>query len=228
MSETPRPAGTSEIEQTPVDQDPLSLSALLSSRVCHDLINPVGAIGSGLEVLDDPEMEETMRDAALDLIRSGAQKALALLSYARIAYGAAGGHGAQISMDDAKEAMEAVYATVKPELDWQMAGGYAAKENVKALLILVNAAADCVPRGGTVLVSGDINAFEIVATGKRIFLQDDLVKALGGDGRDITPKFTPALIAGQLIVSGGGAVTASADEEKVVMSVQFSSAESAK
>lgn len=202
--------------------DALGLSALLSSRVCHDLINPVGAIGSGLDVLDDPDMDESMRSAALDLIRSGAVKALALLSYARLAYGAAGGFGAEISMDDARDALKGLYDTLKPELVWEMAGSMAPKENVKTILILANAAADCVPRGGIVTIAGDVNAFTITAVGKRIYLQDDLVKALRGEARDLTPKFTPALIAARMIIAGGGGVDVSADDEKAEIVVRFS------
>lgn len=225
ISETSAPANDGA-PQEPVDADEgpdaLGLSALLSSRVCHDLINPVGAIGSGLDVLDDPEMDESMRGAALDLIRSGATKALALLSYARLAYGAAGGFGAVISMDDARDALTGLYDTVKPELVWEMAGGMAPKENVKAILILANAAADCVPRGGVVTIAGNVDAFTITATGKRIYLQDDLVKSLNGEARDLTPKFTPTLIAAQMIVASGGAVDVAADDEKAVISVRFS------
>ncbi|MEM9015067.1 MAG: hypothetical protein AAGB02_08160, partial [Pseudomonadota bacterium] len=66
------------------DVDAIALSAFLSSKVCHDLINPVGAVSSGLEVLDDAEMDQTMQDAAMDLIRTGASKAIALLTYARL------------------------------------------------------------------------------------------------------------------------------------------------
>ncbi len=215
----PEPDSAGETETGP---DALGLSALLSSRVCHDLINPVGAIGSGLDVLDDPEMDESMRGAALDLIRSGATKALALLSYARLAYGAAGGFGAQISMDDAREALEGLYATLKPDLVWEMAGGMAPKEKVKAILILTNAAADCIPRGGAVTIAGDMDAFKITAAGKRIYLQEDLIKSLRGEARDLTPKFTPTLIAAQMIVEGGGAVDAFADDEKAVIDVRFS------
>ncbi|MEM8772397.1 MAG: histidine phosphotransferase family protein [Pseudomonadota bacterium] len=211
------PSESSADAGSPEESDALSLSSLISSRVCHDLINPVGAIGSGLDVLDDPDTEETMRDAALDLIRSGAQKALALLTFARLAYGAAGGFGAQISLDDAKAAMQAVYDTLKPELAWNLAGGLAAKEQVKTLLILAHAAADCVPRGGVVAIEGEIGDFTITATGKRIYLQDDLVKALQGDGRGLTPKFTPALIAAQLVKSAGGEISAEATDEKAVM-----------
>lgn len=203
--------------------DALALSALLSSRVCHDLINPVGALSSGLEVLDDPSMEGAMREAAMDLIRSGAQKAIALLSYARLAYGAAGGFGAQISLEDAQKALADLFAITKAELQWELGSGLAAKENVKVLMVLAYAAADCVPRGGVVSVKGDINNFTVSASGKKLLLNDSLVKALGGDSADITPKFTPALIAAQLIESTGGAIKVERTEEEVVFRAAFGS-----
>jgi len=207
----------------PADDDPdaLALSALLSSRVCHDLINPVGAVGSGLEVLEDPSMEGSMREAAMDLIQSGAKKAIALLSYARLAYGAAGGFGAQISLEDARKALEGVYETHKADLEWGLGADLAAKENVKVLLILAYAAADCVPRGGKVSLTGDINNFIITATGKKVLLNDSLVRALGGDASDIAPKFTPALIAARMIGGAGGVMSADLTDDVVTFRARF-------
>ena len=207
----------------PEDDDPdaVALSALLSSRVCHDLINPVGALSSGLEVLDDPSMEGAMREAAMDLIRSGAQKAIALLSYARLAYGAAGGFGAQISLEDAQKALADLFAITKAELDWDIGAGLAAKEKVKVLMVLAYAAADCVPRGGLVAIAGDIDDFTITATGKKLLLNDSLVRALEGDAQDITPKFTPALIASKLVETAGGAIKVERTDEKVVFRAVF-------
>ena len=81
--------------------DALELAALLCSRVCHDLISPVGAIVNGLEVLDDnPKPED--RDFALDLIRKSAKTASARLQFCRLAFGAAGSAGAQIDLGDAQ------------------------------------------------------------------------------------------------------------------------------
>ena len=210
-----------EEKQKIEDLGAVALSALISSRVCHDLINPVGAIRSGFDVLDDPEMEDGMRDAALDLIRSGATKALALLGYARLAYGAAGGFGAQISLEDAEQALRDLYETVKPELEWSIEGGLAAKENVKVLMILAYAAADCVPRGGEVSITGSIDDFTIRATGKRLILQDDLVRALGGDEADLAPKFTPALLASKIVTDAGGEMTAEASDEAITFKARF-------
>ncbi len=206
------------------DPDALALSALLSSRVCHDLINPVGAVGSGLEVLDDPSMEGSMREAAMDLIQSGAKKAIALLSYARLAYGAAGGFGAQISLEDARKVLEGVYETHKADLEWGLGADLAAKENVKVLLILAYAAADCVPRGGKVSLTGDINNFIITATGKKVLLNESLVRALGGDARDIAPKFTPALIAARMVTGVGGAMSADLTDDVVTFRASFACA----
>ena len=66
----------------------LEFAALLVSRVCHDLVSPVGAVVNGLEVLED-ETDAAMRADALRLVASSAEQAAARLQFARLAYGAA-------------------------------------------------------------------------------------------------------------------------------------------
>ncbi len=80
----------------------LELAALVSSRICHDVINPVAAISNGLEMLDE-EPDQAMRDAAMDLIRKSAAQASAKLQFARLAFGAAGSAGAEIDLRDAEK-----------------------------------------------------------------------------------------------------------------------------
>lgn len=201
--------------------DPVSLSALLASRLCHDLINPVGALGSGLEVLDDSGMDQTMKDAALDLIRSGGEKSIALLKYARLAYGSAGGHGAQIPLEEAELILRDLYRWSKAELAWRLAPALVDKEEAKAVLILAHAAADCVPRGGAVTVTGGAGDYTVEATGPRVMLQDDFIAALAGVTDDIKPKFAPAYVAGLMAREKGGEITASLDGEKVTMRAKF-------
>ena len=215
------PASSEQTPQEAEDLDSLALSALISSRVCHDLINPVGALSSGLEVLDDPAMEGAMHEAAMDLIRAGAKKAIALLSYARLAYGAAGGFGAQISLEDAHKALAGLFDITKADLEWGVGNGLAAKENVKVLMVLAYAAADCVPRGGLVSVQGDIENFTVTATGKKLLLNEDLVRVLGGDAKDLTPKNTPALIAMQLAQATGGTITVKRTEDEVIFTASL-------
>jgi len=206
------------------EPDSIALSALLSSRLCHDLINPLGALSSGLDVLDDPEMDGAMREAAFDLIRSGSKKAIALLTYARLAYGAAGGFGAQIALEDAQKALVDLYATTKADLVWNIGAGLAAKENVKVLMILAYAAADSVPRGGTATIDGSIDVFVITATGKKVILQEAFVRALSGDAAELTPKLTPAYIAAGIVASTGGSVSAALVDDVATFRASFGGA----
>ena len=85
-----------------ISLDSLDLAALLCSRVCHDVISPVGAIVNGLEVLED-DSDASMRDFALDLIQKSAKQASARLQFARLAFGAAGSAGASIDLGDAEQ-----------------------------------------------------------------------------------------------------------------------------
>lgn len=204
--------------------DPVTLSALLASRVCHDLINPVGALGSGLEVLGDQDMDPAMKEAALDLIKSGGQKSVALLKFARLAYGAAGGFGAEIPMDEAGAALREIYNWCKADLDWRVDAENAPKEAVKAIMILAHAAADCVPRGGKVAVTGGGGNYAITASGPRTLLQEDLVRAADGDAEELKPKFAPAYIAGIMARSAGGDINIALDGEQVEIDIRFSAA----
>ena len=201
--------------------DALSLSALMSSRLCHDLVNPVGALASGLDVLNDPDCDEGMREAAIDLVRGSAEKSIALLKFARLAYGAAGGFGAMLPLDEAKNVLSALVATTKAELDWRLAPGDASKEKVKALLIIGAAAAESIPRGGVVVIDGEGDKFTISASGQRAFLQDDLVRALALDAEDMKPKFAPYYMVAMLAQDAGGSIDARLDGETIVFTIDF-------
>lgn len=203
------------------DLDALSLSALMSSRLCHDLINPVGALSSGLEVLADPSMDEGMKEAAIDLIKTSAEKSVALLKYARLAYGASGGAGAELPFEEAQSVLAGMFAWSKASLDWRIAPGYAPKDEVKALLVLAWAAADCAPRGGTVVVEGGRGDYSIKASGGRIIVQDDLPRALRGDTADLKPKYAPHYLTGLAARAAGGGVEMSAGEGAVSFSARF-------
>ncbi|KQP53196.1 histidine phosphotransferase ChpT [Methylobacterium sp. Leaf106] len=152
---------------TPVDLDSLDLSALLCSRVCHDVISPVGAIVNGLEVLED-ESDTSMREFALELIGKSAKQASARLQFARIAFGAAGSAGASIDLADAEKVSRGMFGDEKTQLAWSAPQALYPKNKVKLLLNLVMIATTTIPRGGRidVVVSGDGEAPSIVITSK--------------------------------------------------------------
>jgi histidine phosphotransferase ChpT len=132
--------------------EPLDLAALLCSRVCHDVISPVGAIVNGLEVLEE-ETDQEMRDIALDLIRKSAKTASAKLQFCRLAFGAAGSAGASIDTGDAESVARNLFEDEKTKLEWNCTRVLMGKNKVKLVLNLCLIAAASIPRGGVIRVS---------------------------------------------------------------------------
>jgi histidine phosphotransferase ChpT len=148
--------------------DALDLAALLCSRVCHDLISPVGAIVNGLEVLAEEKDEET-KTFALDLIKKSANTASAKLQFCRIAFGAAGSAGAQIDLGDAEAIARGFLEDDKTKLTWKLPRLLLQKNRVKLLLNMLLIAGQTIPRGGVLTVepigSGDTMGFKVGAAG---------------------------------------------------------------
>ncbi len=131
--------------------DSLDLAALLCSRVCHDVISPVGAIVNGLEVLDEEKDPDT-RAFAMDLVKKSAAMASAKLQFCRLAFGAAGSAGASIDTGDAEAVTRGLLGDDKIKLEWNVPRVLMPKNKVKLILNLCLIAAGAVPRGGTIMV----------------------------------------------------------------------------
>src|SRR5262245_32975159 len=130
----------------PAVPDSLDLAALLCSRVCHDLISPVGAIVNGLEVLED-DNDESTKTFALDLIKKSARQASARLQFC-----AAGSAGAQIDLGDAESVARGFLEDDKTKLAWNLPRLLLPKNRVKLLLNLLLLGGQTIPRGGTMTV----------------------------------------------------------------------------
>ncbi|TCT07724.1 histidine phosphotransferase ChpT [Aquabacter spiritensis] len=133
------------------DISALDLAALLCSRVCHDVISPVGAIVNGLEVLEDEDAAD-MRDVALDLIAKSARQASARLQFTRLAFGAAGSAGATIDLGDAEAVVRGMMEDSRVAIDWTLPRELQPKNRVKLLLNLCLLAGTTIPRGGRIAV----------------------------------------------------------------------------
>ncbi len=173
------------------------LGALLCSRVCHDIISPVGAINNGLELLDEGGADED----AMNLIRASARNASARLQYARIAFGAAGSAGMQIDTGDAQAVALAHFANEKPELEWIGERALLPKNKVKLLLNLLLIANAAIPRGGKITVRlEDLQnepRFVLTATGKMVRVPAKFLELHGGnipeepiDAHAVQPYYT--------------------------------------
>ncbi|MEO6394860.1 MAG: histidine phosphotransferase family protein, partial [Devosia sp.] len=128
------------------------LAAMLCSRVCHDLINPVGAIGNGLEVLADPA-QGAMAEGAQELIANSAKHARAKLEFARLAYGASSTAGTDFDTRECERVARILFEIEKADLDWQVPLILLPKHKAKLLMNMLLIAAMAVPRGGMVKVS---------------------------------------------------------------------------
>jgi len=171
----------------PIALEGLDLAALLCSRVCHDLISPVGAIINGLEVMEDNSDEETSK-FAMDLIKKSAQTASAKLQFCRIAFGAAGSAGAQIDTGDAEKVTRSLMEDEKTKLGWNLPRILLAKNRVKLLLNMLLLAAQTIPRGGQLTVDaigeGEAIGFRVTATGLNARVQATVPPLLAGGSAD--------------------------------------------
>lgn len=167
----------------------LELAAMLCSRLCHDVISPVGAIVNGIEVLEDEDAAD-MRDVALDLIAKSARQASARLQFTRLAFGAAGSVGSQLDLGDAEQVVCGMIEDDRTRIDWQLPREFQPKNRVKMLLNLALLSAGTIPRGGVIrveaLTPGDLSSFALVATGTSARI----------------PQGVEALLAGELPESG--------------------------
>ena len=180
----------------------LDLAALLCSRVCHDVISPVGAIANGLELMDDPETDAELRATALDMVRSSAKTATAKLKFCRIAFGAAGSAGALIDLTEAGEVAKAFVGEEKVKLDWQAPRENKPKQEVKLLLNMLLIALAGIPRGGVVTVTAEGENLTVRAKGERAKINEAMAAALNGtadlttlDARLVQPYYARILAA---------------------------------
>ena len=182
--------------------DALELAALLCSRVCHDLISPVGAIVNGLEVLDDnPKPDD--REFALDLIRKSAKTASARLQFCRLAFGAAGSAGAQIDLGDAQAMARGHIEDGKTAIAWNLPRLLLPKNRVKLLLNMMVIAQQTIPRGGVLTVDsigeGESMGFRVAANGLNARLPQNIAELLSStqlaasDAHSVQPYYTRLL-----------------------------------
>ena len=201
----------------------LDLAALLCSRVCHDIISPVGAIANGLELMDDPEVDADMKATALDMVRSSAKTATAKLKFCRIAFCASGSAGAQIDMGEAGEIAKAFVGDEKTKLDWQAPRENRPKAEVKLVLNMLMLAMAGIPRGGLVTVAAEGRTFTVSAKGERAKVPQAMADVLTGstpadllDARMVQPYYA------RLLAQSAGLELAMAmgEEDQMVVSAR--------
>ena len=141
--------------------DAIELASLLCSRLCHDLLSPVGALNNGVELLAD-EQDAEMRERCMELLADSAKATANKLKFFRLAFGAAGGFGEAIDTHEARNAIVGLYGAEKRiELQWMVGDDRLPKAAVKLLLNLAMLAGDALVRGGTLLIGAEARASEV-------------------------------------------------------------------
>jgi histidine phosphotransferase ChpT len=183
-----------------------SIDALVSSRICHDLISPVGAIGNGVELLEG--VAATMPE--IGLIADSVDNAKAKLRFFRICFGQMS-DGAQMSASEAEAIATAMIQTQRLQMEWRMRSADFPRERVKLLFLLLLCVETALPIGGTIVVSEQDGVFVVRADGKRIQMQDAW-RVFEGE----TIAVTPAQVQFPLAQAFGGIQVEASDTSLTV------------
>lgn len=202
---------------------PTDFASLLCSRLCHDLLSPVGALNNGLELLAD-EHDPEMRTRCLELLAESAKASANKLKFFRLAFGAAGGFGDTVDTREAQAAIEGLFGdNHRVSIGWLVEDPMLPKQAIKVLLNLALIGGDALVRGGQLDIGAEVRGetVEIVvrAEGQRIILDQELRGALAGDSGDspVTPRAAAAYLVHQLVEQGGGQLQVSPPDATVLL-----------
>ncbi|HEY8603974.1 histidine phosphotransferase family protein [Tsuneonella suprasediminis] len=205
------------------DTDALDLASLLCSRLCHDMLSPVGALNNGLELLAD-ERDPEMRQRCMELLEQSARTTADKLKFFRLAFGAAGGFGEAVPVDEAKSVIESLVASAKRvEVHWALSADRLPKPAVKVLLNLAQIGLDALVRGGTLDIGAELRdgTSEIVvrAAGPKIAFDESIGEALEGnlDGSQITSRTAAAHMLALLAERAGGGLQYALHDDALVL-----------
>ena len=202
----------------------VDLASLLCSRLCHDLMSPVGALNNGIELLAD-EQDPEMRAQCLELLADSARASANKLKFFRLAFGAGGGFGEKIDANEAKVALQGIFgAERRIELGWMVADEKLSKGAMKLLLNLALIAGDALVRGGRLDVGAETTGagleIAIRGEGPRVMLdaglREMLTRGAPASG-DIEPRVAGAWLAKALAAEAGGTIQLSEPSPEVLI-----------
>ncbi|PCI49998.1 MAG: histidine phosphotransferase [Alphaproteobacteria bacterium] len=192
--------------------DDIAFSALLCSRLCHDLISPVGALANGLEILGD-ETDEMMRAEVVKLLVQSAEVTSAKLKFFRLSFGAAGGFGEKVPLSEAEDAIRGLYGAGNINLSWQSNVGAMDRGAMKLMMNMVLVAGESLIRGGKLLVEireqSPVMDVTVTIHGDKVIFQDVVRRTILGEisGDNIEAKSAPAFLAANIAQKLGSRIT---------------------
>lgn len=199
------------------------LASLLCSRLCHDMLSPIGALSNGLELLAE-EKDEEMRQRCFELLEQSAKISADKLKFFRLAFGAAGGVGDHIPVSEARVLVDALLGNNgRISANWQLASDSLPKPAVKTLLNFALIAIDSLVRGGTLDIAAELRdgSSEIVvrATGSKIAFDPQIGRALDGSlpEGELSSRTAPAAMLQEMAAGIGGQLQYALAEDTLVL-----------
>tara|TARA_R110001583_G_scaffold32107_6_gene109975 strand:+ start:37063 stop:37674 length:612 start_codon:yes stop_codon:yes gene_type:complete len=192
----------------------LILIELISSRICHDLVGPVGAVNAGAELMDEAGGTD---DEALALMRRSGQEAQRRLQLFRMAYGRAGNSVDASTLH--KTVTQAYEADGKVRLVWTDYRGIDAVTG-RVVLNMIMMAREALPFGGEISVQHDSEKkIRVVAQGKRAAIRSEIEKVLSGpvDPQELDPRNIQGFFARNLAEKMGRTLAVEAKENSVTL-----------
>ncbi len=201
----------------------LDLASLLCSRLCHDMLSPVGALSNGIELIAE-EKDPEMRKRCFELLEQSAKISADKLKFFRLAFGAAGGYGDMVPVEEARSVVDALASNNgRITVVWALGSDALPKPAVKTLLNLALIGIEALVRGGTLEIGAELKdgTSEIVvrAGGTRVVFDETIGLALAGtlDPRELSSRTAPAAMLHQLAASLGGGLQYALGEDALVL-----------
>ena len=201
----------------------VDLASMLCSRVCHDMLSPVGAMANGLELLAE-ERDSEMRGRIVELLEQSAKTSADKLKFFRLAFGAATGFGEEVLVEEPHQLIAALAGNNgRITVNWNVISPTLPKPAVKVLLNLALFGIEALVRGGTLDIGAEQRdgASEIVvrASGPKIAFDDNVGRAMEGTlpESELSSRTVPAALICQLAASLGGGLQFARSDDALVL-----------
>lgn len=203
--------------------DSIEFASLLCSRLCHDLLSPVGALNNGLELMAD-ETDPEMRQRCMELLGDSARTSANKLKFFRLAFGSAGGFGDAVPPHEARVAIEGMFAAAgRVKIGWMVEETMLGKLAVKVMLNLALIVGDALVRGGQLDIGAEkrpgVTEIVLRGEGPKVILDPELRAALAGTlpPEGLASRTAAAWMVRQLVTGAGGDIALSAPGEPVLL-----------
>jgi len=201
----------------------LELASLLCSRLCHDMLSPVGALSNGLELLAD-ENDPEMRQRCFELLDQSARISTDKLKFFRLAFGAAGGFGQMVPVSEARALVDGLVANnARIVVNCSLSSDSLPKAAIKILLNFALFGIEALPRGGNLDIAAEFrdggSEIAVRAAGQRIAFDRDIGRALEGTlpSGELSSRTAPAAMINGLAEEYGGQLQFVLAEDALVL-----------